>query len=157
MDQPERHETDVERADRNWSELLQELRVAQTGVQILAGFLLTLPFQQRFAHLDRVQHVLFLLAFALAVCATGLIIAPVSSHRLLFRRHRKALLVGLADKLAKAGLIVLALCLTTVVLLIFDVVVGPALAVLAAALAMLLFIGSWLLLPAAAIRRKTSA
>src|SRR5215213_2429038 len=82
-------ETERERINRNWDELLQELRVTQTGVQILTGFLLTLPFQQRFEDLDDYQRDLFLVLVLLAVLTTALIVAPVSLHRILFRKHLK--------------------------------------------------------------------
>ena len=121
---PHRNETAAERMDRNWNELLQELRVTQTGVQILSGFLLTLPFQQRFATLDDLQRTIFLVAVSLSTVATALLVSPVSSHRLLFRRGAKDTLVTTGDRLAKAGLVALGLTVTTVVLLIFNVVLG---------------------------------
>src|SRR5215211_3548051 len=92
-------ESERERINRNWDELLQELRVTQTGVQILTGFLLTLPFQQRFALLDQFQVAVFCVAVLLSATATALIVAPVSYHRLLFRQRRKALLVSASDRL----------------------------------------------------------
>ncbi|MBU5422909.1 sodium:proton antiporter [Cellulomonas hominis] len=119
-----RNETATERMDRNWNELLQELRVAQTGVQILTGFLLTVPFQQRFLDLDQYQKTCYLVLVVLAVAATGFIVAPVSLHRILFRRHLKRELVESADTLAQTGLALLALVLAGSALLLFDVVVG---------------------------------
>ena len=103
-----RDETEDERADRNWAELLQELRVTQMGVQILTGFLLTLPFQERFETLDTVQRNIYLCLVVLSVLATGLLVAPVSLHRMMFRKHLKARLVTSADRLARMGLVVLA-------------------------------------------------
>ena len=97
----ERDETPTERADRNWDELLQELRVTQTGIQILSGFLLTLPFQQRFTALDPPLRTLFLIAVAMATLSTGLVVAPVAAHRLLFRKRQKIALVDTADRLAR--------------------------------------------------------
>src|SRR3954453_3480738 len=88
-----RTETANQRADRNWNELLQELRVTQTGTQILTGFLLTIPFQQRFAKLDSYQENLYLVLVLLAVPATILFVAPVALHRVLFRRRMKPQLV----------------------------------------------------------------
>ena len=85
----ERDETPAEKADRNWIELLQELRVAQTGIQILAGFLLTIPFSQRFGDMDDGYRTLYLACFGLAAIATGLLIAPVTFHRFLFGQHRE--------------------------------------------------------------------
>lgn len=142
-----RDETPAEKLDRNWTELLQELRVTQTGVQILSGFLLTLPFQSRFEHLDRDQHILYLAAVVLATIATGLIVAPVSAHRLLFRHHEKDALVDAGDALAKAGLVVLSLTVTAVLGLIFSVVVGSGPAVLAAVATACFFILCWVVLP----------
>ena len=72
----DRHETETEGLDRNWNELLQELRVTQTGVQILAGFLLTLPFQQRFSALEDEQRTAYLVSLSSAVLATALLVAP---------------------------------------------------------------------------------
>src|SRR3954452_4229427 len=84
----DRHETEAQRLDRNWSSLLQELRVAQTGVQLLTGFLLILPFQQRFSQLDTVMHGVFLVTFGCSIGSTVLLVAPAAMHRVLFRRHR---------------------------------------------------------------------
>ncbi len=148
-----RDETDDERADRNWAELLQELRVTQMGVQILTGFLLTLPFQQRFAELDTAQRNVYLCLVVLSVIATGLLVAPVSLHRMLFRKHLKSRLVTSADRLARVGLVVLALVVTGTVLLIFDVVVGPAAALAAAIGALVLFALLWVALPLELMRR----
>ena len=90
---PRRDETDAERYDRNWSELIQELRVAQTGVQVLAGFLLTLPFTHRFFDIGDGHRVVYLVAFSLAVITVGLMTAPVALHRFLFGHHEKDVLV----------------------------------------------------------------
>lgn len=152
-----RHESAEERADRNWAELLQELRVTQMGVQILTGFLLTLPFQQRFGELDDTQRTIYLCLVVLSVLATGLLVAPVSLHRLLFRKHLKMRLVTSADRLARVGLVVLALVVAGTVLLIFDVVVGPAAAVIAAVGALVLFALLWVALPLELMRRAGSA
>jgi hypothetical protein len=148
-----RRETETERLDRNWDELLQELRVAQTGVQILAGFLLTLPFQQRFADIEPANRVVYLVAFSLAIAATAFLVAPVSAHRLLFRRRAKEELVGLAHGCAQAGLACLGLSVCAVTFLIFDVVVSHWAAVVAAAAAIALFATNWVLLPLGAKRR----
>jgi O-antigen/teichoic acid export membrane protein len=142
-----RDETATERMDRNWSELLQELRVVETGVQILTGFLLTLPFQQRFTQLTSDQRNLYLVVVACAITATGLLIAPVSYHRVLFRHHEKDRLVGAADTLAKAGLVFLALAICGVALLVFDVVAGATPAIAVAGTAAVFFLTLWLFLP----------
>ncbi|SDP44127.1 hypothetical protein SAMN04489867_2469 [Pedococcus dokdonensis] len=148
-----RDETSLERLDRNWDELLQELRVVQTGVQILAGFLLTLPFQQRFTQIEDLNKVVFLVAFALAIVAIAFLVAPVSAHRLLFRQGRKAQLVDLANRCARMGLLALALAVSAVAFVIFDVVTDTGMAIAAAAAALLLFGVNWLLLPLG-IRRR---
>ncbi len=90
-DSHERGETEIQRLDRNWNSLLQELRVVQTGVQLLTGFLLTLPFQQRFDVLDPPMRNLYLATVGCSVGATVLLIAPVGMHRLLFRQRARKL------------------------------------------------------------------
>ena len=154
---PSRRETETERMDRNWNELLQELRVTQTGVQILTGFLLTLPFQQRFEDLDDYQRDLFLVLVLLAVLTTALIVAPVSLHRILFRKHLKGEVVDAGNRLARAGLVALALTITGVAMLVFDVVVGrtAGLAVGAGSLAVLAVF--WLVLPMRSARGARNA
>lgn len=99
-DQTARHETEAERLDRNWSSLLQELRVVQTGVQLLTGLLLTLPFQERFSMLDEPMRIVYLVTVACSAAATALLVAPVGMHRILFRRHRLNLLVSAAHRCA---------------------------------------------------------
>ncbi|MCG7285654.1 DUF6328 family protein [Cellulomonas sp. ACRRI] len=148
-----RHETPTERMDRNWNELLQELRVAQTGVQILTGFLLTVPFQQRFLDLDDYQKTVYLVLVVLAVTATGFIVAPVSLHRILFRRHLKRELVDSADRMAQTGLAALALVLAGSALLLFDVVVGRTAGLVAGGATIVGLAVVWLVLPLRLSRR----
>jgi hypothetical protein len=152
---PTRDETKNERMDRNWNELLQELRVTQTGIQILTGFLLTLPFQQRFTDLDEFQRDVFLVTVSLAAGATGLIIAPVSFHRMMFRQRQKPLLVKASDLLARAGLTLLALAVSCVALLIFDVVVGRLAGVLASSCLLAFFVVCWFVAPLAMLRTRS--
>ena len=152
-ERPERNETPAERSDRNWSEILQELRVAQTGVQLLTAFLLSLPFQQRFATITTNQKVVYLAVVALSVAATGVLIAPVALHRAVFRRHEKEMLVDAAARLAEAGLALLGLAVAGVVLLIFLVTVGPAAGVAAGIGATALLLTLWAVLPLRARRR----
>lgn len=121
-----RDETFDEKMDRNWAELLQELRVLQTGVQLLAGFLLTLPFQSRFATLDGFQLTLYLATVVLAALTTALILLPVSAHRRLFRKGLKATLVSSADRIAKVALAGVALLSVGTSALVFDVTAGRA-------------------------------
>ena len=109
---------------RNWDELLQEIRVTQTGVQILTGFLLTVPFSNRFADLTTFQRNVYLAVLAGSVLTTGLVVAPVAMHRVLFRKRRRELLVESGNRFAVAGLAMLAMTVSGVVLLVVDVVVG---------------------------------
>jgi hypothetical protein len=146
-DADQRGETPLERLDRNWTDLLQELRVVQTGVQLLTGFLLTLPFQARFAELGAFQQDVYLATVTLAVAATGFLIAPVAVHRMLFRRHARRGLVSVAHHLAIIGTVLLGGAVIGVVLLLFDVVRGRTVAVIATALTAGLLVLLWLALP----------
>ncbi|ART71599.1 hypothetical protein BTO20_26365 [Mycobacterium dioxanotrophicus] len=146
-DTRQRNETETERLDRNWASLLQELRVTQTGVQLLTGFLLTLPFQQRFGVLDERMRIVYLATVGASVAATVLLIAPVGMHRLLFRRHRLAVLVAAAHRCAYTGLILLGVALVGVTVIVFDSVAGTAVALIAGAVALMLFALFWLALP----------
>lgn len=123
---PGRNESVDQRLDRNWIELIQELRVLQTGVQILAGFLLTLPFQARFPSLDAFQKGLYLVDVSLAALTTALILLPVSVHRRLFRQHLKAALVASADNITKFALGGVGLLSVGSAALVFDVTAGRA-------------------------------
>ena len=151
MSQPEAgdlaDESESERLTRNLNELLQELRVTQTGVQILTGFLLTLPFTNRFASLDDVQRRAYLGVLCGSVVATGLIIAPVAFHRLLFRRGKRPWLVAAANTAARAGLASLALTTSGMVWLVFDLVTDRMLAAVAGSVCLLFFTTLWLLVP----------
>ncbi|BCW17536.1 hypothetical protein NtRootA9_02440 [Arthrobacter sp. NtRootA9] len=119
-----RNETREEQLDRNWAELLQELRVLQTGVQILAGFLLTLPFQSRFEDLDEFQVNLYLANVVVAALTTAMILLPVSVHRRLFRKRLKETLVSSADGFTKIALGGIALLSAGTAALVFDVTAG---------------------------------
>jgi hypothetical protein len=128
-----RNETLDERMDRNWNEILQELRVTQTGTQILTGFLLAIAFQNRFSELDRFQQGTYLLLVLAAVLTTILGLAPVNLHRMLFRQHAKKVVVDVAHILLRLTLAGVGLVLVGTVLLIFDVVLDRRSAVIAAA------------------------
>jgi hypothetical protein len=149
----ERRETPTERLDRNWADLLQELRVSQTGVQLLTGLLLTVPFQSRFGDILPHQRVVYLVTTALSVVATGLLIAPVMLHRMLFRLHGRRPLVAASQRFAIAGLATLGLAVLGVVELIFDVVLGWVAGVIAAVAALVLLGVLWGLVPALVRRR----
>jgi len=148
-DREQRDETPLERLDRNWVDLLQELRVIQTGVQLLTGFLLILPFQARFEQLSQFQQNVYLLSLSAAVVATGFLIAPVSLHRFLFRQHARQITVDVAHRLAQIGLLLLAVAMVGVVLLIFDLVLGLTGGLVAAGLVAAVLIGLWVVLPLA--------
>jgi hypothetical protein len=146
-------ETEDERADRNFQDILQELRVAQTGVQILFGFLLTMPLQARFERLDDYERALLILSVLLLACATACIIAPVAWHRALFRHRLKKEIVDASNVFAKAGLTFLALGIVVSILLMFDLVLARWLAItLGVALAVLLLM-LWAVSPV--LRRRT--
>jgi hypothetical protein len=117
-----RNESLDERMDRNWNEMLQELRVTQTGTQILTGFLLAIAFQNRFEDLDTFQHRVYLILVLTAVTTTALGLAPVNLHRELFRQHAKEVVVTIAHVLLRLTLLGVGLVLVGTVLLIFDVV-----------------------------------
>ena len=142
-----RDETHNERADRNWNELLQELRVTQTGTQILTGFLLTIPFQQRFEDLDAYQKDVYLVLVVLAVVATALFVAPVSLHRILFGRRLKPELVTAGGRFARAGLLVLALVMAGSAMLIFDVVLSRDAGRAVGIASLVLLFASWWVVP----------
>jgi hypothetical protein len=135
-------ETEAQRADRNFNDILQELRVTQTGVQILFGFLLTMPLQSRFERLDDYERALLVIAVLLLAIATACIIAPVAWHRALFRHRLKAEIVDAGNLFAKAGLTALGLGIVVSMLLMLDLVlsrgvataIGAGLAVLLAVL-----------------------
>jgi hypothetical protein len=148
--------TATERLNRNWDDLLQELRVAQTGVQLLTGLLLTVPFQARFDALVAHQRVVFLVAISLSATATALLIAPVVLHRVLFRRNARRPLVRAGQRFAVAGLVVLGLAVVTVVDLIFEVVAGPVAGIAAAAVAAVVFLTLWVLVPITVRKRNAT-
>ena len=135
-----RDETLDERLDRNWGELLQELRVTQTGTQILTGFLLAVAFQQRFDQLGVGQHRLYLGLIVTAVLTTALALTPVNLHRALFRRHAKATLVAVSNVIVRLVLLGVALVLGGTVVLIFDVVAGTRAAVVVGVLSALVLL-----------------
>jgi hypothetical protein len=119
-----RQESVAERDDRNMSELIQELRVAGLGVQVLFGFLLSLPFTMRFTRLGGTQRDLYVASLVLAAVATALLIGPVAYHRLVFRRGMKEQLVRFANRLAILGLAAVAGAVLVAVLLVTQFVAG---------------------------------
>jgi putative flippase GtrA len=128
-------------------ELLQELRVAGIGVQVLFGFLLSLPFTARFGRLDGAQRHLYVASLLLAALATGLLTAPVAYHRLVFRQHKKARLLQVANAMALAGLATVGLAISSVVLLVAGVVLQGVAVPLIFAAVVAMFVVLWLLIP----------
>ena len=147
-------ETERERIDRNWNELLQELRVAQTGVQILTAFLLTLPFQPAFKDLSDTRTYVYVGVLLSAMLAILFLLSPVALHRALFRRGLRPWLVEAANMFSRGGLVLLVAANVGAVWLVLDVVLGvtPA-SIVAAILAGLTTIG-WIVLPAWVLKER---
>jgi hypothetical protein len=135
--------------DRNLNELLQELRVAFTGVQILFAFLLSLAFTQRFASLGPFDIAVYTVALLSTALATVVLIAPVSIHRIVFRRRQKVALVVLGDRLLMGGLALLIPAIGSAVLLILDVVLGRWQAIVGCSATTLVGLLTWYALPLA--------
>ncbi|MCT9075913.1 DUF6328 family protein [Streptomyces fulvoviolaceus] len=116
-----RDESEEERADRRWAELIQEVRVAQMGVQILFGFLLTVVFTPKYATLEDTDQTIYIVTVVLGACATGALIGPVSLHRLVSGRKVKPQAVHWASRLTFVGLLLLLATTTASLLLILRV------------------------------------
>lgn len=140
-------ETEAERLDRNFRDLLQELRVAQTGVQILFAFLLTLPFSARWTEIDSFAQRLYVVCLLAAAGAAALVIGPVAYHRMLFRRGRKPEIVRSAHRMALAGLGFLLVAMVTAVLLVSYIVLGRALGIVLASVTAIWFVLLWVAVP----------
>ena len=149
-------ETEAERDDRNLIELLQELRVAGLGVQVLFGFLLALPFTNRFVQLGHPQRGLYVACLLLAATSTALLLGPVAYHRLVFRQHQKEQLVNDANIMAILGLAAVGLAISASVLLVVSYVAKGLPAVLITVFVVCLFAGLWFALPMARCRRYRS-
>jgi hypothetical protein len=140
-------EDEATRADRRYNELLQELRVAQTGVQFLFAFLLTLAFTQRFGRVTDFQKGLYIGTLIAASVAAALLIGPVPMHRALYRRGLKPRLVAASDLMVRMGLVVLVVAINGAILLVLDVVLGGWVPFLAAGLTTLWFVLVWYVVP----------
>jgi Family of unknown function (DUF6328) len=140
-------ETEDQRADRNFADILQELRVAQTGVQVLFGFLLTLPFQAHFDRLDAYGRALLVIAVLLLAVAIAFMVAPAAWHRLLFRHRLKRQIVDAGNLFAKVGLAALGLALVTVMLLVLGTLLPRAASVVIAAGMAVLLLALWVVAP----------
>ena len=142
-----RRETPDERSDRNWNDILQELRVSLTGTQLIGGFLLAVAFQPRFVELDGYQLGLYLILVVLAGLATVVGLAPVTLHRALFRRQAKDRVVRTGDRLLIANLVVVALLLVGVTSLVFDLALGRTAGLVVLVLGAIVLFGLWFVLP----------
>jgi hypothetical protein len=142
-----RRETADERIDRNLTELLNELRVALPGVQVLFAFLLAVPFSQRFDSLTGYQEDVYYGTLICAAAATAFLIAPTAHHRIEFRLQDKQHIVFLANRFAIVGLSFLALAMTGVVLLVTDVIFGGIATVAATSITAGVFAVLWYVLP----------
>jgi uncharacterized protein DUF6328 len=155
--EPERNETPVERADRNLVELLNELRVALPGVQVLFAFLLIVPFSQGYTHMSHFERRLY---FGVLLCtglAAMLLIAPSMHHRLEFRQRDKEYLVVTANRLSIAGLSALAVAMTGAILLVTHILFGTAATIVTTSVFAFGFAVVWYLIPlrrVAEIRRS---
>ena len=146
-DDPGRNESEAERDDRNLTELIQELRVAGLGIQVLFGFLLSLPFTQRFVKVSAAQKDLYVSSLLLAALATALLGGPVAYHRLVFRRHEKTELVKVANVMAVGGVAAVGLAVSVAVALVVSFVFrGFAVPVMVAS-TFAVFAGLWFVFP----------
>ena len=147
-----RDETPAERVDRNFNELLGELRIALPGVQILFAFLLTVPFSQGFTSLSGFERGVYFAVLCLTALAAALLIAPTAYHRIQFRQGRKRQILFFANRAAVTGLGFLAAAMSGAILLITDVLFGSAAAIPAGIAALLLFGTLWYLWPLGRVR-----
>jgi Family of unknown function (DUF6328) len=146
-----RDETEDERLDRNLGELLQELRVALPGVQVLFAFLLAVPFQQNFSKITSFQRDVYFATLLLTAIAAVMLIAPSAYHRLTFHFQHKRRLVFLSNRFAIAGLAFLALAMTGAIVLITEVLFDATMTAITGTLAFSMFVVFWLALP---LRRR---
>lgn len=142
-----RRETPAQRYDRNWNEVLQELRVLQTGTQILTGFLLALAFQPAFHDLGQGQRSFYLVLVVLSALSAVIALAPVSLHRILFRAGAKGTIVSYGHAALQSALVIVSLLLVGVVAFIFDVVVSDAAAWIAGILLAVFLVVLWVVVP----------
>ena len=148
-----REESEGERLDRNLGELLQELRVALPGVQVLFAFLLAVPFQQNFTKITPFQEKVYFGTLICTAISAALLISPTAYHRLTFHLQQKRELVFVSNRLSIAGLGFLALAMTGAIVLITDVLFGPVATAAFGIAAATMFVVLWGLLP---LRRRLS-
>jgi hypothetical protein len=139
----ERVESRQQRLDRQLDQLLNELRVAMPGVQVLFGFLLAVPFQQRFGDVTDFQRDVYFATLLASAAASACFIAPTAYHRLLFRARDKPRLIDVSSRLAVAGLVCLAVAMNGAVLLVTDVLFGPTTVVVTTGCVAALYVWLW--------------
>ena len=149
-----RSEEERERENRRLIELLQELRVALVGVQVMFAFLLTVPFTQRFAQVTGLQRMVYFVTLLCAAAASVFLIAPTAHHRMLWRRHQKHQLIEWGNSLTLIGLGFVAAAMTGVILLVTDLLFKAATVVVVTTGSATLFLVLWYLIPLA---RRLSA
>ncbi|MFI8189173.1 DUF6328 family protein [Streptomyces sp. NPDC085946] len=151
-----RNETEEERADRMWQELIQEVRVAQMGVQILFGFLLTVVFTPKYDDLTDTDRTIYIVTVVLGACATGALIGPVSLHRLVAGRRVKAQAVRWASRLTLLGLVLLLATMAASLLLIMRVATHDGFVPWLVTAVVLWYLLCWFGIPLWTRRRHTS-
>ena len=149
-----RHESEAERLDRNYGELLQELRVAQVGVQILFASLLTVVFTERFTTISTSQRVTYVVTLLAAATATALLVGPVAFHRIVFRHSQKDDLVRVSHRMALGGLACLAVAIVGAVLFALEEVLGRTPALWYSAGVAAVFVVFWLVIPVVSRTRE---
>jgi putative flippase GtrA len=149
-----RNETAAQRLDRNYGELLQELRVAQVGVQILFASLLTVVFSQRFSTISSLQRGTYVVALLAAACSVALLVGPVAFHRIVFRHSQKDDLVRVSHRMALGGLACLAVAIVAAVLFVLEEVLGRTPALWYSAGAAAVFVLLWLVIPVVSRTRE---
>ena len=152
----QRDETPAERLDRKFDDLLQELRVTQTGAQLLAGILVTLPFQPAFDDLDRFQRTLYLVLLAAALLTTLAVLTPIAVHRRLSGRHHKDSVVQVARQALGVVLVTLSVLVVGLAMLVVDVVVGRTAALSAGGALLVLDVALLVVLPRTLVRPRRS-
>jgi magnesium-transporting ATPase (P-type) len=151
-----RNETEEEKADRKWGELIQEVRVAQTGVQILFAFLLTVVFTPKYEDLPHTDKVIYIVTVVLAAAATGALIGPVSLHRLVVGRRVKPQAVEWASRLTFVGLLLLLATMTAALLLILRVATDDAYVPWLVTGVLVWYVLCWFVVPILTRRGRTS-
>ncbi|MFF8414052.1 DUF6328 family protein [Streptomyces omiyaensis] len=147
-----RGESPAQRADRRWNELLQELRVAQTGTQILFGFLVAVVFQPRFTELGTADRMIYVVTFCLGAATTGALVAPVAVHRLVAGRRLKPETVNWAARLTLVGVVLLYLTMVSTFLLITRMVLDDGIALVLVGVMALWLALCWFAVPLVARR-----